>query len=139
MDQDPTGFQENYFDVYTAAAPTLTPGQISAITILEPPVNLNATFSQSSVNSRVYAYPRNGTCGDPAVYDMGTVSGGQATRRGLPFGTYDICVQFTRSSGSIWRRTISGIVNNTVNGGNATRHPVSVTTSSPSQSGGCPT
>jgi hypothetical protein len=140
MDQDPTGFQENYFDVYTAAAPTLTPGQISTITVLEPPVNLNATFTQTSSNSRVYAYPRSGTCGDPAVYDMGTVSGGQATRRALPFGTYDICVQFTRaSSGSIWRRTITGVVNNNVNGGNTTRHPVAVTTSSPSVNQPCPT
>jgi hypothetical protein len=138
MDQDPTGFQENYFDVYTAAAPTLTPGQIATITVLEPPVNLNATFTQSSTNSHVYAYPRNGTCGDPVQYDMGTVSGGQATRRALPFGTYDICVQFTRSSGAIWRRTITGVVNNNVNGGNATRHPVAVTTSSPSVQQPCP-
>ena len=138
MDQDPTGFQENYFDVYTAAAPTLTPGQIATITVLEPPVNLNATFSQSSVASRVVAIPRGGTCGDPAVYEMGAVTGGQATRRGLPFGTYDICVQFTRSSGTIWRRTIPNIVNNTVNGGNATRHAVAVTTSSPSLTGPCP-
>jgi hypothetical protein len=101
-------------------------------------VNLNATFTQSSIASAVYAYPRSGTCGDPARYDMGTVSGGQATRRGLPFGTYDICVQFTRSSGTIWRRTITGVVNDNVNGGNATRHPVAVTTSSPSVTGACP-
>jgi hypothetical protein len=138
MDQDPTGFQENFFDVYTAAAPTLTPGQNSAITILEPPVNLNATFTQSSVASNVYAYPRGGSCGDPVRYDMGAVTGGHATRRGLPFGTYDICVQFTRSSGSIWRRTITGVVNNTVDGGNTTRHPVAVTTSSPSANSACP-
>jgi hypothetical protein len=139
MDQDPTAFQDDYFDVYTAAAPTLSPGQIGTITILEPPVNLNATFTQSSVASNVYAYPRNGTCGDPGRYDMGTVTGGQATRRGLPFGTYDICVQFQRSSGSWWRRTITGVVNNNVNGGNATRHPVAVTTSSPSVNSTCPT
>ena len=138
MDQDPTGFQENFFDVYTAAAPTLTPGQTAAISILEPPVNLNATFTQSSIASNVYAYPRTGTCGDPARYDMGPVTGGQATRRGLPFGSYDICVQFTRSSGTIWRRTIQGVVNDTAAGGNATRHPVAVTTSSPSVTGACP-
>jgi hypothetical protein len=139
MEQDPTGFQESFFDVYTAAAPTLTPGQTSAITILEPPVNLNATFTQSSVASNVYAYPRGGVCGDPVRYDLGpVVTGGEATRRALPYGTYDICVQFTRSSGSIWRRTITGVVNNTVDGGNTTRHPVAVTTSSPSLNSACP-
>ena len=141
MGQDPTGFQENYFDVYTAAAPALTPGQVAAISILEPPVNLNATFTQTSTASNVYAYPRGGGCADPVRYDMGAVTGGQATRRGLPFGTYDICVQFTRqSNGTIYRRTITGIVNNNVNGGNATRHTVAVntTTPSPSQTGACP-
>ena len=141
MDQDPTAFQENYFDVYTAAAPTLTPGQVATITILEPPVNLNATFTQTASASAVYAYPRNGTCADPGRYEMGAVTGGQATRRGLPYGTYDICVQFTRqSNGSIYRRTITGIANTNVNGGNPTRHAVAVntTTPTPSQSGACP-
>jgi hypothetical protein len=139
MDQDPTGFQENYFDVYTAAAPTLTPGQVATITILEPPVNTNATFTQSSISSNVYAYPRSGTCGDPARYDMGPVlTGGRATRPGLPHGTYDICVQYQRSSTSWWRRTITGIVNDNVNGGNATRHAIAVTTSSPSVNSPCP-
>jgi hypothetical protein len=70
---------------------------------------------------------------------MGAVTGGQATRRGLPYGTYDICVQFTRSSsGAIWRRTITGIANTNVNGGNPTRHAVAVTTSSPSLNSACP-
>jgi hypothetical protein len=139
MDQDPTGFQEDFFDVYTAAAPTLTPGQIATISILEPPVHINATFSRTDiVGTHVYAYPRNGTCGDPVRYDMGTViSGGRAERPGLPFGSYEICAQFTRSSGSIWHRRIPAVVNDTAAGGNGTPHAVSVTTSSPSVNTAC--
>jgi hypothetical protein len=96
-DQDPTLFQANYFDVYTAAAPELDPGEVRTITILEPAVNINAGFNRTwtTSSSRVYAYPRGETCDEPARYEMGGVmSDGRAERPGLPFGTYDICVQF---------------------------------------------
>ena len=70
---------------------------MATITILEPAVNINATFNRTPIASHVYAYPRSGTCGDPAKYDMGAVlAGGRAERPGLPFGTYDVCVQFQR-------------------------------------------
>jgi hypothetical protein len=129
-DQDPTGFVANYFDVYTTAAPKLDPGQVAVTTILEPPVNINATFTQSSLSSNVYAYPSSGTCADPGVYNMGAVlSDGRAQRPGLPFGTYDICVHYQRNSTSWWRRMITGVVNNAVNGGNTNRYGIPVTTS----------
>jgi hypothetical protein len=138
MDQDPTGFQENYFDVYTAAAPTLTPGQVAAITILEPAVNINATFNQTSNSSNVYAYPRGGTCGDPTRYDLGAVTGTRATRPGLPFGTYDICVQFRRSSNNTWYTlTRANVANTSINGTASQRFDVRTGTT-PSQVGSCP-
>jgi Tfp pilus assembly protein PilV len=104
---DPTLFDETYFATYPAAAPKLEPGEIRNITLYEPPVNINATFSQTWNNSRVIAYPRTADCGDPGRYDMGTVvSGtGRASSPGLPFGNYDICVQFRRSSNNVWYRT----------------------------------
>jgi hypothetical protein len=117
MDQDPTAFQENYFDVYTAGAPTLTPGQNSAITILEPAVNINATFNQITNASNVYAYPRGATCGAPARYEMGAVTSTRATRPGLPFGTYDICVEFRRTSNNTWyTQTRPDVANTSING-----------------------
>ncbi len=127
-DQDPTQFQENYFDVYQSAAPELDPGQDSAITILEPPVIINATFSRTIYGSRVVAYPRGDTCGDPVLYEMGTVTGGRAQRPGLPYGTYDVCVQFQRDDGRWYRHIVTGIVNNNVNGGNATPYNFPIVT-----------
>jgi hypothetical protein len=138
-DQDPTLFQEDYFDVYPSAAPELDPGQVSAITILEPPANINATFNTGVRDSHVYAYPRNETCDDPLRYDMGVVlATGRAERPGLPFGTYDICAQFQESTWPRrwYRHTITGVLNNNVNGGNAVPYPVPVTTGS--TQGSCP-
>jgi hypothetical protein len=132
-DQDPTQFRGDYFDVYTAAAPELTPGEVRTITILEPPVNINATFNTGLRDSHVYAYPRNGTCDNPLRYDMGVVQAtGRAERPGLPFGSYEICAQF-RDSSWPWRwyhHRITGVVNDNVDGGNATPHRIDVTTTS---------
>jgi hypothetical protein len=128
-DQDPTLFQEDYFDVYQSAAPELEPGQQAAITILEPPVIINATFNRVPLSSHVYAYPRGDTCGDPVRYDMGAVlSNGRAERPGLPYGTYDICVHFQRDSTRWYRHTVMGVVNDTVIGGNATPYDFPVVT-----------
>jgi hypothetical protein len=119
-DQDPTGFQGDYFDVYSAAAPQLDPGQVAAITILEPAVNIFATFNRTPVSSKVKAYPRGGTCGDPTFYDMGSVmADGRAQRPGLPFGTYDICVTFQRDA-TRWYSLMTGTdVDNTSIAGTA--------------------
>jgi hypothetical protein len=136
---DPTGFDENYFEnpLYSGAAPTLEPGESRNVTLYEPAVNINATFSQTYNNSRVYAIPRTTGCGDPAIYDLGVVTATRAaTNPGLPFGTYDICVQFRRSSNNTYyRRTFPGINNNNANG--TPVQNLAVTTSSPSGTGTC--
>jgi hypothetical protein len=138
MDQDPTAFQDDYFDVYTAAAPTLTPGQIGTITILEPAVNINATFNQTANASNVYAYPRGGTCGDPVRYDMGAVTSTRATSPGLPFGTYDICVQFRRSSNSTWYAlTRTNVANTSINGTASQRFDIRAGTTPSTPAGTC--
>ena len=76
-----------------------TPGQVATITILEPPVNLNATFTADGraprPSTRTRATARAPT---PAGTTWAPSRAASATRRGLPFGTYDICVQFTRQS-----------------------------------------
>jgi hypothetical protein len=138
---DPTLFEEPYFDQGQPghpAAPELQPGEERNIVVYEPAVNLAATFQQSSwTNSHVYAYPRTEDCTEPTRYDMGLVAtGGRAERPGLPFGSYDICVQF-RYSGNWYRRTRTGIANDRLVGTNA--QPIHVTTSgSGTQTGSCP-
>jgi hypothetical protein len=117
---DPTAFEPTYFaNRNPAAAPTLEPGQQAAITIFEPAVNINATFTQTRNNSHVYAFPKTPDCGEPVSYDMGTVSTttGRASSPYLPFGTYDICVEFRRSSNSTWyKRTFADIANSSADG-----------------------
>jgi hypothetical protein len=115
--EDPTLFDEDYFTADNpAAAPELDPGQVAAITIYEPPVNVvvrfNAGLPLNSSSARVYAYPRTDGCSDPVRFDMGrTVTGGVANRPGLPFGRYDLCAQYT-TGGYTYRANVTGVDNN---------------------------
>jgi len=117
---DPTITVPNYFSARNpAAAPILAPGDDRAITIFEPEIRINATFTQTRNNSRVYAFPKTPDCDEPGNYDMGTVSTttGRASNPYLPFGTYDICVEFRRSSNNTWyERTFSDIENSSADG-----------------------
>lgn len=113
---DPTGFDENYFtNVNPAAAPELDPGTSTIITLYEPAVNISVTFAGTPVNSssaRVYAYPRTAGCTDPARFDMGrTRTGGRADKPGLPFGTYDLCAQYT-TGGVTYKASRLNVQNN---------------------------
>jgi hypothetical protein len=100
-------------------------------------VNISATFNRTSSNSRVYAYPRTEGCTDPTRYDMGRVVSGRAERPGLPFGAYDLCVQFLRDSNSTWYRleTTTDVQNRNA-GGTATQTFAVNSGSSPT--GACP-
>jgi len=117
---DPTNTVPNYFTARNpAAAPVLEPGDNRVITIFEPEIRINATFSQTRNNSHVYAFPKTPDCGEPSVYDMGTVSTStfRASSPYLPFGTYDICVEFRRSSNNRWyERTFEDIANSSADG-----------------------
>jgi hypothetical protein len=140
---DPTNTVPNYFIARNpAAAPVLAPGEQRAITIFEPQIRINATFTQTRNNSRVYAFPRTPDCGEPASYDMGTVSTttGAASSPYLPFGTYDICVEFRRSSNNTWyERTFTGIANESADGTAVQNLPVGTSSSGnpPGTTGRC--
>jgi hypothetical protein len=130
---DPVPFQENYFDLLddpeeslVDATPELTPGEERTITLFEQAININATWSTSTAPgsaithsgtnpSAAYAYPRTaGTCSAPPRIPLGNVVGGRASRPGVPFGTYDVCVHRLRSGSTssnnvYYRRTITGV------------------------------
>jgi hypothetical protein len=100
------------------ATPELTPGEARTITIYEQAINLNATWSSSAITSTTgeqafaYAYPKAGACGTPTRIPLGTVVAGKAQRPGVPFGTYDVCVERFKSTSpnSGWyRRTITDV------------------------------
>ena len=66
------------------------------------------------------------------------MTGTRATRPGLPFGTYDICVQFRRSSNNTWYTlTRANVANTSINGTASQRFDVRTGTT-PSQVGSCP-
>jgi hypothetical protein len=140
---DPTITVPNYFSARNpAAAPVLEPGDDRAITIFEPAVNINATFTQTRNNSHVYAFPRTPDCEEPSSFDMGTVSTttGRASNPYLPFGTYDICVEFRRSSNNTWyERTFTGIANDSADGTAVQNLPVGTSSSGnpPGTTGRC--
>jgi hypothetical protein len=117
---DPSSFVSTYFDTHTDAVVTLTRGvHGGTVDVLEPAVNLlikrgssspGTTWDGSSSESRVYAYPKTAGCTGTGRIDMGRVTtGGKALYPGLPFGTFDICVEST--SGTDDKVTLSNVVN----------------------------
>jgi hypothetical protein len=121
---------DNYFDLLDIpengpvdATPELEPGEARTITIYEQAINLNATWSgtaithgspTSSNQAYAYAYPKAGACPTPTRIPLGTVVAGKAQRPGVPFGTYDICVERWRDSSNGWY-TSNKITNISVN------------------------
>ena len=104
---------DNYFDLLdnpqegpVDATPALTPGERRTITIYEQAVNLNATWNGTAItyNSTnqafAYAYPKATACGTPTRLPLGQVLAGKAQFPGVPFGTYDVCVERRNSSSS---------------------------------------
>lgn len=108
---DPVPFQADYFDLLddpeggpVDATPELTPGERRTITVFEQAINLNATWSGSAIThtssnpAAAYAIPKGTTCGTPPKLPLGQVINGKAQRPGVPFGTYDVCVERYRDS-----------------------------------------
>jgi hypothetical protein len=132
---DPSKYVSNYFDTHPEVVRTLTRGvHGGTVNVLEPAINVTVTWSNGSlVNNnfaRVYAYPRTTGCGTTRIHLGDTNSSGKLASPGLPFGQYDLCVQYTRVSSSstrTYKATWSGM-NNTNPAG--TPWPVNFTTSS---------
>jgi Tfp pilus assembly protein PilV len=121
----------NYFSNNPAAVAKVDPGATGAArTVLEPAIDVTATYKSgaSTINAngaKVYAYPKTTGCAATRI-DLGTINStgkipaNTTAGPGLPFGSYDICVQY--SNGTTWRRfwsastgggRVAGTVSNT--------------------------
>jgi hypothetical protein len=117
---NPANWDENYFTNHALAVAKVNRGENPgpARRVIEPTVNLNATYRNSSgttsnlQGARVYAYPKTEGC-DPARISLGTTqSTGRVSNPGLPFGIYDFCVDYNGDSSTRRRRfTWTGIAN----------------------------
>lgn len=115
---NPGGWIDGYYATHPLAVAQVDPGQVGALrTVLEPSVNVTVTYKSSSGGSlsnvtgaTVYAYPRTAGCKVGKV-PVGTTNNGTSTTPGLPFGEYDLCIQYTRNVSGIdktWRSVWTG-------------------------------
>ena len=115
---NPGGWIDGYYATHPLAVAQVDPGVAGAArTVLEPSVNVNvryratATGTVSNVtNAFVYAYPRTAGCKAGRVL-VGTTDNGVSPTPGLPFGEYDLCIQYTRSvsgNNKTWRASWTG-------------------------------
>ena len=110
----------NYFSTHPAAVAKVDPGATGpARTVLEPAIDVTATYRNSSNQTnnangaRVFAYPKTTGC-DAARIELGSttstdgrIAANTTAGPGLPFGSYDMCVQYTAGSKN-WRFYWSG-------------------------------
>jgi hypothetical protein len=111
----------NYFTTRTSSIVQLTPGGPTVgADVLEPAMDVTASFSSANVSgASVYAYPKTAGC-DAARILLGTTQAttGTVPNPGLPFGTYDICVDYDPPGGTHprRRRIFTNQLNTNVNG-----------------------
>jgi uncharacterized membrane protein len=116
---NPGGWIDGYYDTHPLAVAQVDPGVAGPMrTVLEPSVNLNVSYKATSSGStsaatgaKVYAYPRTAGC-TPGKRDVGTIdSTRNSSTPGLPFGEYDLCIEYSRTvSGTpkMWRSVWTG-------------------------------
>jgi hypothetical protein len=115
---NPGGWINGYYDTHQNAVAQVDPGVAGPTrTVLEPSVNVTVQYKASSGGSlsnvtgaTVYAYPRTAGCSAARV-TAGTTTSGASTTPGLPFGEYDLCIQYSRTvSGTpkTWRAVWTG-------------------------------
>jgi hypothetical protein len=93
-----------YFATRDLAVAQVEPGALGQTrVVLEPAIDVRATYNGSNASgARIYAYPRTADCPTGRITLGDTDSTGKLplansdTGPGLPFGTYDVCVQLTR-------------------------------------------
>jgi Tfp pilus assembly protein PilV len=115
---DPSDWIPGYFDAHPEAVAQVDPGATGLTrTVIEPSVNVLATYKNgtnpvaNASGAIVYAYPRTEGCNDSRVTLGTTGSDGKVATPGLPFGEYDLCVQYTAKVGSTnktWRAVWMG-------------------------------
>ena len=103
---NPGGWINGYYDTNPLAVAQVDPNVLGPTrTVLEPSVNVTVQYKATSTgsvstvsNATIYAYPRTAGCTPGRVGPVGTTnSAGNSTTPGLPFGEYDLCVQYART------------------------------------------
>ncbi len=116
---DPSKYIANYFAGRPSSRVQLTPGApaVSA-DVLEPALDVTMKYTRStgtvdwpgatntSIYGTVYAYPKTAGCSTSRITLGSTTNDGtgKIPNPGLPFGFYDLCVNFVRS-GTTYRAT----------------------------------
>jgi type II secretory pathway pseudopilin PulG len=108
---NPAAYIPTYFDTRPLAVAQVNPGAAGPTrVVLEPAIDVTVTHRNSSgVTSNangadIYAYPKTDDCPTGRIYMGRTNSTGRLPNSnsqqgpGLPFGDYDICVQFNNGS-----------------------------------------
>jgi Tfp pilus assembly protein PilV len=120
---NPDTYIDGYFDTHPAAVAQVDPGLGGPVrTVLEPSINVTAKYTRSSgtveypnsstFKANLYATPKTTGC-DPNKFPFANTSQngtGTFLQNGLPFGSYDICVQLLRS-GTTYRQTFTNVQN----------------------------
>ena len=116
---NPAGWINGYYDTHPLAVAQVDPNVAGPTrTVLEPSVNVNVSYKSSATgstsaatNAKVYAYPRTAGC-TTGRKDVGTVdSTRNSSTPGLPFGEYDLCIEYSRTVSSTlktWRAIWTG-------------------------------
>jgi hypothetical protein len=113
---NPGGWIDDYYGTHPNAIAQVDPGVAGPTrTVLEPSVVVNvryrpntSTASSPVTGATVYAYPRTAGCTTRKVA-VGTTTNGASGTPGLPFGQYDLCIQYTNTTvGRTWRSVWTG-------------------------------
>jgi hypothetical protein len=101
---NPATYIPTYFDTRPLAVAQVNPGASGATrVVLEPAIDVTVNYNGSlRSNAVVYATPRTPDCDQTRVRLGQTGSNGKIPADteagpGMPFGTYDVCVQYTRT------------------------------------------
>jgi Tfp pilus assembly protein PilV len=128
--QDPSKFVTNYFGNHSGRV-VLDPGDRGKhVTVYEPPTAFKVTFSNTVRGSaNVYAYPTGAACGGARI-PLGVTSSttGKVTYSGLPYGDYQICAEWRRTSNNTWYEGVIANYRNGTEAGAATDTEIKVDT-----------
>jgi hypothetical protein len=108
---DPVKVASTFYEaIWPGAVVQLSPGlDAGTFTALEPMLDVSVTYNASSSLpnttsnfATVYAYPKAAGCSTSRITLGNTNGSGKLTLTypGMPFGPYDLCAQYTRTSGS---------------------------------------
>jgi type II secretory pathway pseudopilin PulG len=117
---DPVKVVPTFYEaMWPGAVVQLQPGlDAGTFTALQPAFSVTVTYNSgatlpNSPYANVYAYPKAAGCAGTRIALGVTNSAGtlQMTYPGMPFGPYDLCAEFFRSSSSRWYKTSTSVTN----------------------------